>query len=438
MSCSTNSSAVKKVATRNGITTNASQNAALAAPKEFNFLTYSKLVNKSKGTQGDQVATSPQTKWTRLDRMYRLSNLKTTKADMEQFQAWRRRLVAGNVKQFHSAIRQQGKVDLQYMGAGATKRERVIPLDVRPGLSAGTKHNRYLWGYSETSKLRRPYPVDEILKVELTDERFDPKEAISLSGKKNSKDFTLPRDWSKRLPDTLPIVDEQQSEELDNASSTKVGPGANLKGANLAGFDLPGHNLRGADMSGADLSGANLRSADLREANLSGADLGNAKLSAAKANDANLQGATLFEANLDSANLVGANLSGSSMVDVFGSEAQLAGADLSRADLTTAELRSANLEGANLREANLWGADLSDAILREADLTGADMQFTSLQGADLRGAKLSGATKLSGADLTGCKITKAQREQAGLNKLVEVFNLPEVPEVMEVPHAVPA
>lgn len=114
------------------------------APKEFDFLTYSKLVNRSKqGDQGDQ-ATSPQAKWTRLDRMYRLSNPKTTRTDMKQFQAWRRRLVAGNVKRFHEAIKQQCKVTLQYMGAGATKRERIIPLDVRPGLSPDTRHNRYL------------------------------------------------------------------------------------------------------------------------------------------------------------------------------------------------------------------------------------------------------------------------------------------------------
>ncbi len=143
MSCSKNNLAATRAATQNGITASASQSMSLA-PKEFDFLTYSKLVNRSKqGDQGDQ-ATSPQAKWTRLDRMYRLSNPKTTRTDMKQFQAWRRRLVAGNVKRFHEAIKQQCKVTLQYMGAGATKRERIIPLDVRPGLSPDTRHNRYL------------------------------------------------------------------------------------------------------------------------------------------------------------------------------------------------------------------------------------------------------------------------------------------------------
>lgn len=429
--------AATKAATQNGITASASQSVSLA-PKEFDFLTYSKLVGRSK--QGDQEgqASSPQAKWTRLDRMYRLSNPKMTRTDLKQFQAWRRRLIAGNVKQFHKAIRQQCKVTLQYMGAGATKRERIIPLDVRPGLSPDTKHNRYLWGYSEESKLRRPYPINEILRVEPTEARFDPKEALRISGKKNSKEFALPRDWSKELLDPLPIPDESQPEVQDEPSSNKVGPGANLKGADLAGIDLPGHNLSRADLSGAALLRANLQSADLRNANLSRADLSNAKLSLANGHGANFQQAILSEANLDDANLAGANLSDSSMVDVFGSEVQLPGADLSRADLTMAELRSANLDGANLRGANLWGADLSGATLRNVDLRDADLQFASLQGADLRGAKLSGTTKFSGADLTGCKITKTQKDQAGLSRSVEIFDLPEVPEVMEVPSMVSA
>ncbi|MFN8459278.1 MAG: pentapeptide repeat-containing protein [Anaerolineae bacterium] len=437
MSCSKNNLAATKEATKNGITASASQSMSLAQ-KEFNFLTYSKLVGRSKqGDQKDQ-ATSPQAKWTRLDQMYRLSNPKTTRMDMKQFQAWRRRLIAGNVKQFHKAIKQQCKVTLQYMGAGTTKRERVIPLDVRPGLSPGTRHNRYLWGYSEESKFRRPYPINEILRVEPTEERFDPKEALRIAGKKNSKEFALPRDWSKELSDPLPISSEPQPEKQEEPFSHKVGPGANLKGADLVGIDLPGHNLSRADLSGANLPRANLQFADLQNANLSRTDLSNAKLSLANGRGANFQQAILSEANLDGANLAGANLSDSSMVDVFGSEAQLPGADLSRADLTMAELRSANLEGANLRGANLWGADLSEATLRNADLRDADLQFASLQGADLRGAKLSVTTKFSGADLTGCEITKAQKDQAGLSRSVEIFDLPEVPEVMEVPSMVSA
>lgn len=434
MACARNNQLVGVVGTKNGITANASQSASLA-PKEFDFLTYSKLVNRSKqGTLEDQ-SVSPQAKWTRLDRMYRLSNPQVTKTEMKQFQAWRRRLVASNVKQFHNAIKQQCKVDLQYLDASSAKRERVIPLDVRAGLSPGTKHNRYMWGYSEESRLRRPYPVSEILRVELTDEEFDLKEAIQISGKKNQKEFILPRDWSKRSPDTLRIQDEQPKQ--DEQSSSKVGPGANLKGTDLAGIDLSGHDLSGADMSGANLSHANLRSVNLRGANLSEADLGNASLSFAKCNRADLQRATLFEAKLDGANLTGANLSGSSMVDVFALEAQMPGANLSRANLTTAELHSVNLEGANLREANLWGADLSGAILKKADLRDADLQFTSLQDADLRGAKLSGA-KFNGADLTGCKLTKTQRSQVGLNKFAEVFALPEMPDIIGVPDMVPA
>jgi uncharacterized protein YjbI with pentapeptide repeats len=431
MSCATNNLAAAKAATQNGITANASQSASLA-PKAFDMLTYSKLVNRSKqGAPGDQ-AVSPQAKWMRLDRMYRLSNPKATKTDMQQFQAWRRRLVAGNVKQFHNAIKQQRQVDLHYMGASSPKRERIIPLDVRSGLLPGTKHNRYLWGYSEETKLRRPYPITEILRVAVTDEAFDPGEAIRLSGKKNEKEFTLPRNWSNKSP-----VQDGQLEQGE-PSSNKVGPGADLKGADLSGIDLPGHNLSRADMSGANLSHANLCSADLRGANLSRADLSNARLSLAKGNGANFQEAILSEANLDGANLAGANLSDSSMVDVFASEAQLPGANLSRADLTTSELRSANLEGANLQGANLWGADLSEAILRKADLRDADLQFASLHSADLRGAKLSAATKFYGADLTGCKIMKAQRNHAGLKKVVEVFDLPEVPQVMEVPGPLPA
>jgi hypothetical protein len=248
MACRRNNEAVGTQAARaSGVTESSSRSASLAKGDRFNLTTLTELVRQSmtlpKGAQ-----TSPQSKWARLDRMYRLANPGARETDLKRFQTWRRKVVANNVRQFHEAIEQKRKVSLYYPDASSVRKTTVIPLDVRGGLSSDNKHSRYMWGYAEKTKMRIPIPVDKVLKVETTGEAFDPAEAQKVSGKRSLNAFNLKRDWTK-APDEA----KQKQAEGNEKKNPKVGPRANLKGVDLGQTCLEGVNLDRADTSGCKL-----------------------------------------------------------------------------------------------------------------------------------------------------------------------------------------
>jgi len=171
MSCDTNQKKAARAAAATGIPELASKSAAaLNGPHK-----------------------SPQAKWTALDQAFAKTN---AKADRKAFARTRRAFVAGNVRQFNQAIGQQRKVAIGYQMAGKVKRYTLIPLDVKGGLFADNKHQRYMWGFSEKRRLPLCFRLERVAKVEMLAEAFDPDELVKTWQRKDVK-YNLPRDWGQ-------------------------------------------------------------------------------------------------------------------------------------------------------------------------------------------------------------------------------------------------
>jgi len=172
MSCATNQNKAARAAAASGIP---------------------ELASKAVTLDKEGHASSPQSKWALLDRAYLKAN---PKADLKAFQRRRREFIANNVKQFNRALQAQRKVAIHYRLAGKTKRYTLIPLDVKGGQFDGNKHQRYVWGFSESRKLPLCFRLERVARVEMLAGAFDPKELSATWKRKNVK-FNLPRPWGR-------------------------------------------------------------------------------------------------------------------------------------------------------------------------------------------------------------------------------------------------
>jgi predicted DNA-binding transcriptional regulator YafY len=68
----------------------------------------------------------------------------------------------------------------------------VAPLDIKPGNSAATKANDYLWAYSYEHESLVSLRLDRIIGVELSEESFDPAEVLT-PGKE--PEWNVAREW---------------------------------------------------------------------------------------------------------------------------------------------------------------------------------------------------------------------------------------------------
>jgi predicted DNA-binding transcriptional regulator YafY len=68
----------------------------------------------------------------------------------------------------------------------------VAPLDIKPGKSAATKTNDYLWAYSYEHESIVSLRLDRVIGVELSEETFEPTEVLS-PGKE--PEWNVPREW---------------------------------------------------------------------------------------------------------------------------------------------------------------------------------------------------------------------------------------------------
>jgi predicted DNA-binding transcriptional regulator YafY len=70
----------------------------------------------------------------------------------------------------------------------------VAPLDIKPGKSAATKANDYLWAYSYEHESILSLRLDRVVGVELSEETFDPAEATA-GWKGKQPEWNVKRDW---------------------------------------------------------------------------------------------------------------------------------------------------------------------------------------------------------------------------------------------------
>lgn len=69
----------------------------------------------------------------------------------------------------------------------------VAPLDVKPGATPNTRANDYLWVHSYETGGTRSLRLDRVLRVDITDEPFDPAEVTT--GWKKKPEWNVVREW---------------------------------------------------------------------------------------------------------------------------------------------------------------------------------------------------------------------------------------------------
>lgn len=94
------------------------------------------------------------------------------------------------------AIRQKRKIFIRYRPEGETGEQiySAAPLDITPGSSQTTKTHDYLLVHSDEHDSTLRLRMDRVLGVELSEETFDPAEAIK-GWKDKAPKWNLPRDW---------------------------------------------------------------------------------------------------------------------------------------------------------------------------------------------------------------------------------------------------
>lgn len=70
----------------------------------------------------------------------------------------------------------------------------VAPLDVKPGATPNTRANDYLWVHSYETGGTRSLRLDRVLRVDLTDEAFDPAEMMA-DWKSRDVAWNVKREW---------------------------------------------------------------------------------------------------------------------------------------------------------------------------------------------------------------------------------------------------
>lgn len=173
MSCDKNSARAATGATQSGITKTASQRAAIAGSAQGR----QEKDRKNGGKRGIEArGIDPQV----------------------QALAKKRALTARNVQTFHEAIQQNRRVSVLYRpvdNSGRTVQmyRNIIPLDVKGGSTPSSRRSRYMWSYSEKIKSPVCMRLDRVIKVEKSEETFEPK-AIAVGWKGKKVAWNLPRD----------------------------------------------------------------------------------------------------------------------------------------------------------------------------------------------------------------------------------------------------
>jgi uncharacterized protein YjbI with pentapeptide repeats len=191
--------------------------------------------------------------------------------------------------------------------------------------------------------------------------------------------------------------------------------GADLTGVDLTGADLSAANLAGTNFAGTDLTGA--RAIGVRGAPINVPSPWHFVVGASTTlvgPGANVTGADLSNANLTGLDLAGADLTNSYLANTILSGATLDGVTSSGLKGTPAALptgwkliggflvgKGAQVPGVNLSLQNLSGMDLSGA-----DLSGASLSYANVTGANLTGTNLQGASlnRLNARNITGTPV----------------------------------
>jgi len=93
------------------------------------------------------------------------------------------------------AIRRKRKCYVRYRPSPDEAEDTylVAPLDVKPGATPNTRANDYLWVHSYETGGTRSLRLDRVLRVDITDETFDPAE-LKAGWKKRPK-WNVAREW---------------------------------------------------------------------------------------------------------------------------------------------------------------------------------------------------------------------------------------------------
>jgi hypothetical protein len=99
------------------------------------------------------------------------------------------------VERVKEAIREKRKCYVRYKRDPEKPVEKylVAPLDIKPGETPTTQANDYLWVHSYETKGTRRLRLDRVMKVDATEETFDPAELMA--GWKKEPEWNVARDW---------------------------------------------------------------------------------------------------------------------------------------------------------------------------------------------------------------------------------------------------
>lgn len=102
--------------------------------------------------------------------------------------------VTRTVDTLQDAIRRKRKCYVRYrpMPDEPVQSYYVAPLDIKPGKTAATRTNDYLWAYSYEHESLLSLRLDRVVGVELSEEGFDPAEVLA-PGKQPV--WNVPREW---------------------------------------------------------------------------------------------------------------------------------------------------------------------------------------------------------------------------------------------------
>jgi len=101
--------------------------------------------------------------------------------------------VVGRVK---DAIQNKRKCYVRYKRDPEKPVEKylVAPLDIKPGETPATQSNDYLWVHSYETGGTRRLRLDRVMKVDVTEETFDPAEVMA-SWKDKEPEWNVAREW---------------------------------------------------------------------------------------------------------------------------------------------------------------------------------------------------------------------------------------------------
>lgn len=99
------------------------------------------------------------------------------------------------VERVQDAIRGRRKCYVRYKRdlEKPVEKYMVAPLDIKPGETPATQNLDYLWVHSYETNGTRGLRLDRVMKVDVTEETFDPAEVMA--GWKKTPEWNLAREW---------------------------------------------------------------------------------------------------------------------------------------------------------------------------------------------------------------------------------------------------